>query len=95
MEISLPPDSKVPVQIAESNLLTLRIRGDQTVFWNMGTEAPQKIAEKDVPNILKEHLKVNPKLSTLIKLDRADDFASEWASVALPKLLERLNDRRQ
>lgn len=74
MEISLPPDSKVPVQIAESNLLTLRIRGDQTVFWNMGSEAPQKIAQKDVPNILKEHLKVNPKLSTLIKLDRAAKY---------------------
>lgn len=74
MEISLPPDSKVPVQIAESNLLTLRIRGDQTVFWNMGSEPPQKIAEKDVPNILKEHLKVNPKLSTLIKLDRAAKY---------------------
>src|ERR1051325_4524678 len=74
MEISLPPDSKVPVQIAESNLLTLRIRGDQTIFWNMGQEPPQKIAEKDVPNILKEHLKVNPKLSTLIKIDRAAKY---------------------
>ena len=36
MEVSLPPDSKVPVQIAESNLLTLRVRKDQTVFWNVG-----------------------------------------------------------
>src|SRR6266576_2707018 len=50
MEITMPPDSKIPVQIAESNLLTLRIRKDLTVFWNMGSEAPQKIAEKDVPN---------------------------------------------
>ena len=74
MEISLPPDSKVPVQIAESNLLTLRIRGDQTIFWNMGQEAPQKVAEKDVPNLLKEHLKVNPKLSTLMKIDRAAKY---------------------
>ena len=70
MEISLPPDSKVPVQIAESNLLTLRLRKDASVFWNMGSEAPQRIAENKVPEVLKEHLKLNPKLSTLIKIDR-------------------------
>ena len=70
MEITMPPDSKVPVEIAESNLLTLRIRKDMTVFWNMGTEAPQKITQTDLPKILKEHLQVNPKLSTLIKIDR-------------------------
>ncbi len=70
MEITMPPDSKIPVQIAESNLLTLRIRKDLAVFWNMGTEAPQKIAENEVPKILKEHLQINPKLSTLIKIDR-------------------------
>ena len=70
MEITMPPDSKIPVEIAESNLLTLRIRADMSVFWNMGTEAPQRIAENDVPKILKEHLQINPKLSTLIKIDR-------------------------
>jgi biopolymer transport protein ExbD len=70
MEITMPPDSKIPVEIAESNLLTLRIRKDLTVFWNMGNEAPQKIEQKDVLNILKQHLQVNTKLSTLIKIDR-------------------------
>jgi biopolymer transport protein ExbD len=70
MEITMPPDSKIPVEIAESNLLTLRIRADMAVFWNMGTEAPQRIAENDVPKILKEHLQINSKLSTLIKIDR-------------------------
>jgi biopolymer transport protein ExbD len=70
MEITMPPDSKIPVEIAESNLLTLRIRADMAVFWNMGTESPQRIAENDVPKILKEHLQINPKLSTLIKIDK-------------------------
>jgi biopolymer transport protein ExbD len=70
MEISLPPDSKIPVQIAESNLLTLRIRKDQIVFWNIGNEPPQKIAEREVPKVMKEWLMKNPKLSTLIKIDR-------------------------
>jgi biopolymer transport protein ExbD len=70
MEITLPPDSKIPVEIAESNLLTLRIRKDMTVFWNMGNEAPQKIEQKEVLGKLREHLQINPKLSTLIKIDR-------------------------
>jgi len=85
MEITMPPDSKIPVQIAESNLLTLRVRADQAVFWNMGTEAPQKIAEKDVPAVLKEHLKVNPKLSTLIKIDRQAKYQS------LVNMIDNLN----
>ena len=34
MEISLPPDSKVNIEVAESNLLTLRVRNDEAVFWN-------------------------------------------------------------
>jgi biopolymer transport protein ExbD len=85
MEITMPPDSKIPVQIAESNLLTLRVRADQSVFWNMGTEAPQKIAEKDVAAVLKEHLKVNPKLSTLIKIDRQAKYQ------ALVNMIDNLN----
>ncbi len=70
MEISLPPDSKIPVQIAESNLLTLRVRKDQTVFWNIGNEPPQKIAQKEVSRVMKEWLTKNPKISTLIKIDK-------------------------
>src|ERR1039458_8600569 len=70
MEVTLPPDSEIRVAAAESPLLTLRIRKDLTVFWNMGNEAPQKIEQKEVLGKLREHLQINPKLSTLIKIDR-------------------------
>ncbi len=86
MEITMPPDSKIPVEIAESNLLTLRIRADRTVFWNMGTEAPQKIAIADVSKILKQHLQINPKLSTLIKIDRLAKYQ------ALVTMIDDLNE---
>ena len=36
MEINLPPDKKVKVEIAESNLLTLRVNDKGTIFWNIG-----------------------------------------------------------
>ncbi len=86
MEITMPPDSKVPVEIAESNLLTLRVRRDMSVFWNMGSEAPQKIAEADVPKILKQHLQINPKLSTLIKIDRQAKYQN------LVSMIDDLNE---
>ena len=34
MEINLPPDKDVKVEIAESNLLTLRINDKGEYFWN-------------------------------------------------------------
>lgn len=70
MEISLPPDSKVNVEVAQSNLLTLMVRKDEAVFWNVGTNPPVKITSKDVPQILETQLRQNPKTSTLIKIDR-------------------------
>lgn len=70
MEISLPPDSKVEVQIAESNLLTFRVRKDHTVFWNKGSEAPQKVDMAKIRELLTNQLKGNSNLATLIKVDR-------------------------
>lgn len=70
MEISLPPDSKVNVEVAESNLLTIRVRKDETVFWNKGKDVPQKIPGSDIGKILEQRLRENPKIATLIKIDR-------------------------
>ncbi|HYM20611.1 MAG TPA: biopolymer transporter ExbD [Candidatus Kapabacteria bacterium] len=70
MEISLPPDSKVNVEVAQSNLLTLMLRKDDAVFWNVGDQPPVKITTKDVPSVLENRLRQNPKTSTLIKIDR-------------------------
>src|SRR5947208_11918253 len=59
MEISLPPDSKVNVEVAESNLLTIRVRKDEMVFWNKGKDNPQKITSAEVPKILEQRLREN------------------------------------
>jgi biopolymer transport protein ExbD len=70
MEISLPPDSKVNVEVAQSNLLTLMVRKDEAVFWNVGTNPPVKITAKEVAQVLETQLRQNPKTATLIKIDR-------------------------
>jgi biopolymer transport protein ExbD len=69
MEISLPPDSKAKVEISENNVMTLRVKED-AIFWNIGNETPKKIQPAGLKNILLNNLKSNPKLATLIKIDR-------------------------
>jgi biopolymer transport protein ExbD len=55
MEINLPPEEeKQEVEVAESNLLTIRIDGENRFFWNTGNPAknlPQVIPSlKNVPD---------------------------------------------
>ncbi len=73
MELNLPP-SDVKVEIAESNLMTLRIMEDGTIFWNVGTETPQRVEMKDLRKLLLEWNQQNPKLVTLVKVDRKGKY---------------------
>jgi biopolymer transport protein ExbD len=75
MEINLPP-SNTKADVAESNLLTLRVTQDFTVFWNIGVEKPVTVDGSDkkakliaLGKLLKERNSANPKLITLIKVD--------------------------
>ncbi len=80
MEINLPPkdeSGKPPiVEVAESNLLTVRVSDDFKVFWNIGFEKPTKVDGTDrkailinLGKLLKDRNAANPKLITLLKID--------------------------
>ena len=43
MELNLPPEKETTVEVAESNLMTIRVDKDGNIFWNLGTELPKKI----------------------------------------------------
>jgi len=73
MEINLPHE-ETTVDLAESNLMTLRIDSTGTIYWNMGTEPPKMIAFKDLRPLLLERNRINPKLITLLKVDRAGTY---------------------
>src|SRR5512147_1811592 len=60
MEINLPPDKNVKVEIGESNLLTLRVSDKGDIFWNIGLEAPARIAGADLRSFLREKAQSNP-----------------------------------
>ncbi len=70
MEINLPPSKDVKVEIAESNLMTLRVKSDGSIYWNMGIESPKRIDFKDLKVLLKERIEQNPKLTVLLKIHR-------------------------
>ncbi len=75
MEINLPPDKEVKVEIAESNLLTLRINERGEMFWNTGIESPKRLTSAEMQKFLTEKSQANPKLTVLVKVDRGGKYA--------------------
>jgi biopolymer transport protein ExbD len=69
MEINLPPDENVKVEIAESNLITLRVNEKSEVFWNLGMDPPAKIEYAKLRGFIRERAQANSKLVTLVKID--------------------------
>ena len=73
MEINLPPDPEAKVELAESNLLTLRVDESGKIFWTVGNpliQLPERIEFDKLRNFLRTRLAENQKLVTLIKVDR-------------------------
>lgn len=69
MEIALPPQN-TKVEVAESNLLTLRVMENGSIYWNLGVETPQSIEFKDLHKLLVDRNAANPRLINVIKVDR-------------------------
>lgn len=77
LEINLPPDPKAKVEIAESNVFTLRViappdttRGDVRAFWRLAKEPFQEVDVEKLQPIFEAEGKKNPKLVVLVKIDR-------------------------
>ncbi len=73
MEINLPPgDAKV--EVPESNLMTLRVKEDGSIYWNMASNTPEKVEYKKLRPLMIQQLQANPKLITLVKVDRKGKY---------------------
>ncbi len=77
LEINLPPDPNAKVEIAQSNVMTLRVvapdstSGTARAFWRIGTSDPFQEASIDkLQPIFEVQGKKNPKLVVLVKIDR-------------------------
>jgi biopolymer transport protein ExbD len=74
MEINLPPSNEVTVEVAQSNLLTLRVKEDGAIYWNIGVDPPEKVEFKGLRALMNARNQANPKLITLIKIDRKGKY---------------------
>jgi biopolymer transport protein ExbD len=77
LEINLPPDPNAKVEIAESNVMTLRVLApadsSQTTaraFWRLAKEPFQEVGIEKLQAIFEAEGKKNPKLVVLVKIDR-------------------------
>jgi len=73
MEINLPPND-TPVEVGESNLLTIRVTEKGAIYWNFGIALPEKIDFKGLRGFLIQKAQENPKLVALLKIDRKGKY---------------------
>ena len=80
LEIKLPPDPNAKVEIAESNVLTLRViaPADTTLgvrtFWTIAKQPYQEAKFDKLESIFATEGKKNPKLVVLVKIDRMTKY---------------------
>jgi biopolymer transport protein ExbD len=80
LEINLPPDPNAKVEIAESNVLTLRViaPADTTLgvrtFWTIAKQPYQEAKFDKLESIFATEGKKNPKLVVLVKIDRMTKY---------------------
>lgn len=85
LEINLPPNNKTKINIAESNLLTMYVAQNDSVFYSNGVQKPQPIAYNTLENFFKKRAAENSKLVILLKLNRQARFHM------LVNLIDKLN----
>ncbi|MEE9443050.1 MAG: biopolymer transporter ExbD [candidate division Zixibacteria bacterium] len=68
MEINLPPidDTGAEIKVKDSNLLTLRIDGENNFYWSIGRDLPTPMRADSLRTLLVARNKENAKLNTLI-----------------------------
>jgi len=73
LEINLPPDEEVKIEVAESKVLSIRVLPDQRAYWKRGTDP---WARSDVPGLTHVFKKFhgNKDLVVVIKIDREAKF---------------------
>ena len=74
LEINLPPDKDVQVEVAQSKVMTLRVLSDNRVYYKRGTDPWARSEVKDLASVFKLY-KGNKDLVVVIKIDRESKFS--------------------
>lgn len=76
MEINLPPPGSGDIEMAESNVLQIRVDKDSKIFWGFGTDVPTTTTMAEIGTVLKQNANRNDKTVTVLKVDRESDYAT-------------------
>lgn len=74
MEMSIPPEIKEKIEVKENELLTLRLRDDGKLFWNMANDEPKPVELKELRKIAEtENLRPEVQNKLIIVFKVSDD----------------------
>ena len=73
LEINLPPDKDVKIEVAESKVLTVRVLPDNRAYWKRGTDPWARTDVASLGSVL-QPFKESKDLVVLIKIDREAKF---------------------
>ncbi len=75
LEINLPPDDNVKIEVAESKVLSLRVLPEDRAYWKRGTDPWARSPVGALNTVFKNYLG-NKDLVVVIKIDREARFNS-------------------
>jgi len=73
LEINLPPDEQVKIEVAESKVLSIRVLPDERAFYRRGKDPWAQSSVEDLVTALKPY-KGSKELVVVIKIDREAKF---------------------
>ncbi|NQW29460.1 MAG: biopolymer transporter ExbD [Ignavibacteria bacterium] len=90
MELSVPPDLDVPIEVKQSELLTIRVRFDGKLFFNMGTDEPSKVTLEELKKlVVAQNVALKNKCIVVLK------SSGEAPYGAVVQILDKLNSAEQ
>ncbi len=73
LEINLPPDENVKIEVAESKVLSVRVLPDDRAYWKRGTDPWARAGVTTLNDVFKNY-RGNKDLVVVIKIDRDARF---------------------
>jgi biopolymer transport protein ExbD len=88
LDMSIPPEIDVQIDVRESELLSIFAREDNKLFWAKGTEDPKSILLKDIRSLsIRENLDPAVKNKLIVALKTSKD--AEYGLIV--QILDQLN----
>ena len=88
LDMSIPPEMDVQVEVRESELLSIFVRDDNNIFWTKGSEDVKPIQLKDIIALsVRENLEPSVRNRLIVALKTSKD--AEYGTVV--QILDQLN----